>query len=170
FQTQALSGNNPTWEEHALLVFRRGSSKRLQITLVGMGDHVLLSSNVHVDQSCQEWKQETFEAPGGVSLRVDLKFEPSEYRIVTQEKYEKMEDELLTHVLFPLSGGEQGGCSFMRTEGHTKAVIWLSGRNDYFHHPHVLDMLTAAGFDLYAVDLRRCGRAKLPGLHPLLSH
>ena len=44
--------------------------------------------------------------------------------------------------------------------GNTKALFWLSGRNDAFYHIHILDRLLATGFDLYALDLRRCGRAK----------
>lgn len=44
--------------------------------------------------------------------------------------------------------------------GNRKAMIWLPGRNDSFYHVHVLDRLLATGFDVHALDLRRCGRAK----------
>ena len=39
-------------------------------------------------------------------------------------------------------------------------MVWIPGRNDAFFHVHVLDRILAAGFDVYALDLRRCGRAK----------
>jgi pimeloyl-ACP methyl ester carboxylesterase len=45
-------------------------------------------------------------------------------------------------------------------EGNTKALVWLPGRNDSFYHVHILDRLLATGFDVHALDLRRCGRAK----------
>ncbi len=49
--------------------------------------------------------------------------------------------------------------SFME-EGNSKALLWIPGRNDSFYHVHILDRLLATGFDVHALDLRRCGRAK----------
>ena len=45
-------------------------------------------------------------------------------------------------------------------EGNRKALLWLPGRNDSFYHVHILDRLLATGFDVHALDLRRCGRSK----------
>jgi hypothetical protein len=39
--------------------------------------------------------------------------------------------------------------------------VWISGLNDSFYHVHVLDRFLNAGFDVFALDLRRCGRAKV---------
>ncbi len=50
--------------------------------------------------------------------------------------------------------------SFME-EGNNKALLWIPGRNDSFYHVHILDRLLATGFDVHALDLRRCGRAKV---------
>ena len=50
--------------------------------------------------------------------------------------------------------------SFME-EGNSKALLWIPGRNDSFYHVHILDRLLATGFDVHALDLRRCGRAKV---------
>lgn len=56
------------------------------------------------------------------------------------------------------------------------ALLWVPGRNDSFYHVHLLPrLLEEAGADLYALDLRRCGRAKvgddsLPAVSPLLAH
>ena len=38
-------------------------------------------------------------------------------------------------------------------------MLYLHGWNDYFFQTHVADALTAAGFDFYALDLRRYGRS-----------
>jgi alpha-beta hydrolase superfamily lysophospholipase len=46
------------------------------------------------------------------------------------------------------------------------AVLYLHGFVDYFFHPHVADALAAAGYDLYALDLRDYGRSIVPGRPP----
>lgn len=43
------------------------------------------------------------------------------------------------------------------------AVLWVHGMTDYFFADHVARYLTEAGFDFYAVDLRKCGRSHRPG-------
>ncbi|HEY5786755.1 MAG TPA: alpha/beta hydrolase [Microlunatus sp.] len=39
------------------------------------------------------------------------------------------------------------------------AVLYLHGWNDYYFQTHVADVLSAAGFAFYAIDLRRYGRS-----------
>ena len=39
------------------------------------------------------------------------------------------------------------------------AVLYLHGWNDYFFQTHLADVLSAAGFAFYALDLRRYGRS-----------
>ncbi|HET9873444.1 MAG TPA: alpha/beta hydrolase [Propionibacteriaceae bacterium] len=46
---------------------------------------------------------------------------------------------------------------------HRKAVLYVHGWNDYFFQTHLADVWDAAGFDFYALDLRRYGRSKRPG-------
>lgn len=43
------------------------------------------------------------------------------------------------------------------------AMLYVHGYNDYFFHTELADLVVAAGWDLYALDLRRYGRALLPG-------
>jgi hypothetical protein len=37
---------------------------------------------------------------------------------------------------------------------HTKAILWLPGRHDGFHHAHVAQVMATAGFDLYVLNWR----------------
>ena len=53
-----------------------------------------------------------------------------------------------------------------RPARHRRAVLYLHGFVDYFFHPHVADALDAAGWDLYALDLRDYGRSIREGRHP----
>jgi alpha-beta hydrolase superfamily lysophospholipase len=75
-----------------------------------------------------------------------------------------MED--LRHVTINQVGGTQIVVSHnigAEKGGNTKALVWIPGRNDYFYHTHVLKHVLDAGYDLFAVDFRRCGRAKNQG-------
>lgn len=44
--------------------------------------------------------------------------------------------------------------------GNRNALVWIPGRNDSFFHVHVLERILDAGFDVFALDMRRCGRAQ----------
>ncbi|MCV2396306.1 alpha/beta hydrolase [Actinotalea sp. M2MS4P-6] len=46
------------------------------------------------------------------------------------------------------------------------AVLYVHGFNDYFFHTHVADALAGEGYQLYALDLRRCGRSMRAGQTP----
>ena len=50
-----------------------------------------------------------------------------------------------------------------RPARHRRAVLYVHGFVDYFFHPHVADALDAAGWDLYALELRDYGRSIRPG-------
>lgn len=43
--------------------------------------------------------------------------------------------------------------------GSRRAFLYVHGFIDYFFHPHVADAVCEAGFDFYALDLRRYGRS-----------
>jgi len=51
-------------------------------------------------------------------------------------------------------------------QGGRAAVLYLHGFVDYFFHPHVAAQFLQHDIDFYALDLRRYGRALLPGQHP----
>ena len=55
--------------------------------------------------------------------------------------------------------------------GNDKALLWIPGRNDSFFHVHILNRVLNAGFDLFVLDLRRCGRSKMDidGVTPCIS-
>ncbi|GAB3941166.1 alpha/beta hydrolase [Corynebacterium tapiri] len=46
---------------------------------------------------------------------------------------------------------------------HRKAVLWIPGMTDYFFHDHVARELDKAGYSLYGIDLRKCGRSRRAG-------
>lgn len=51
-----------------------------------------------------------------------------------------------------------------RTRGRRRAaVLYLHGWNDYFFQAHVADFWARLGYDFYALELRRYGRALRPG-------
>nr|WP_240393905.1 alpha/beta hydrolase [Corynebacterium lactis] len=43
------------------------------------------------------------------------------------------------------------------------AVLWVHGMSDYFFQDHVAQRFAREGYAFYALDLRKCGRAHLPG-------
>jgi len=47
-------------------------------------------------------------------------------------------------------------------EPSQKAVLYVHGYNDYFFQDHVADWYLAQGFNFYALELRRYGRALMP--------
>lgn len=55
------------------------------------------------------------------------------------------------------------------TEANTQAkpgkpaLIWVHGMSDYFFHTHVAEYFAEQGYPFYALDLRRCGRARQKG-------
>ncbi len=44
-----------------------------------------------------------------------------------------------------------------------KAVLYIHGYNDYFFQDHMADWYLSQGYNFYALELRRYGRALLPG-------
>ena len=51
--------------------------------------------------------------------------------------------------------------TFKQDGENRKCIVWIPGRNDSFFHVHVLQRFLDVGFDVYALDLRRSGRAKV---------
>ena len=43
------------------------------------------------------------------------------------------------------------------------ALLWIHGMSDYFFQTHVAEYFTSQGYPFYAIDLRRCGRARTRG-------
>lgn len=43
------------------------------------------------------------------------------------------------------------------------ALLWVHGLSDYFFQDHVAEYFTGLGYPFYAIDLRRCGRARTRG-------
>ena len=46
------------------------------------------------------------------------------------------------------------------SNANRKALLWIPGRNDSFFHVHLLpELVDELGYDVFALDLRRCGEA-----------
>ena len=71
----------------------------------------------------------------------------------------------LTHLQINLYNGskrhekERAVLTLKQSSNNSKALLWIPGFNDSFFHVHVMDRFIDAGFDLYALDLRRCGQS-----------
>lgn len=46
------------------------------------------------------------------------------------------------------------------------ALLYVHGLSDYFFHSHLAEVLADRGVAVYALDLRKCGRSRRPGLTP----
>ena len=55
---------------------------------------------------------------------------------------------------------ERAVLTFKQLPGNEKALLWIPGRNDSFFHVHILNRILNSGFDIFVLDLRRCGRSK----------
>lgn len=79
---------------------------------------------------------------------------------------ESIADADLSELTIELNGptkrhpGERAVMTYKTLPGNSRALLWIPGRNDSFFHVHVLPRFLEAGFDVYALDLRRCGRAR----------
>jgi len=51
-------------------------------------------------------------------------------------------------------------------KGGRESILYVHGFIDYFFHPHVGAAFNKNGYDFYALDLRKHGRALLPHQHP----
>lgn len=49
------------------------------------------------------------------------------------------------------------------TDPDKPALLWVHGMSDYFFQDHVAEYFTSQGYPFYALDLRRCGRARKRG-------
>ena len=92
---------------------------------------------------------------------------------VTQQS---IENARLTSLSIPLHSNkrlknERAVLTMKQLPGNDKALLWIPGRNDSFFHVHILNRVLNAGFDLFVLDLRRCGRSKMDidGVTPCIS-
>ncbi len=62
---------------------------------------------------------------------------------------------------YPEEGEGELTASLVRRNkpSHSRAVLYIHGWNDYFFQTHLADVWDTLGYDFYALDLRRYGRA-----------
>jgi len=65
---------------------------------------------------------------------------------------------------FELTGalpGEKAVLTYKRKPGNTRMLYWLPGRNCTFMHAHVVPALLDAGYDVFAMEHHKIGRAQI---------
>lgn len=77
------------------------------------------------------------------------------YRIITIPLNDDYEGRTVATLLSKKTSGESRG-----------AVLYIHGFIDYFFQDHLADAFLRAGFDFYALELRKYGRSLLPHQHP----
>ena len=151
-QHHQSDSNNPNW-----LAQLRAQRETLQMGLRAYADS-------HAESDMQGWWKNpdlyvtTLKEQQREAERALLK----QHQTVTEESIKEAE---LNQLSIPLafntrSPQERAVLTSKCLDGNHKAILWLPGRNDSFYHVHILDRLLATGFDVHALDLRRCGRAK----------
>lgn len=115
-----------------------------------------------------DWRPD--DMPGFIAKTLDLGEDPDEAgRVVaTLVRYAPSHpsatpapstpDQRVTTNETPAAGAADGVTGKPR-----RAVVWVHGLSDYFFQDHLAREIDAAGWDFYAIDLRKCGRSHRPG-------
>jgi alpha-beta hydrolase superfamily lysophospholipase len=111
---------------------------------------------------------------GGIYMTVDISWKRMTKPLYTEADHANMG---LKEHLLTLENGELASIAYKvaptnnKKQQHTKAVLYLAGRSDSFAHPHVLEMYyDQLGYDFYALDPRRAGRARRFMSNPYLGN
>lgn len=116
-----------------------------------------------------EWQNVTVPFPASESstsyccqVELAVRTERAETRFVSEERFHMAG---LSHEVVPLtrgdvSGGGRAVITWKTAAANSRVFLWLPGLNASFHHVHVLEALLASGWDVFALDCRRMGRAK----------
>jgi hypothetical protein len=105
-----------------------------------------------------EWTTHTLGE--GVVLQV-LSQRAEDNVIASKAQLDALEMESKTFELTGAEPGEKAVLTYKRKPGNTRMLYWLPGRNDTFAHAHVVPALLDAGYDLFAIEHRKLGRAQI---------
>lgn len=105
------------------------------------------------------------ELPGCIRTAVDLGVDPDGETdvVATVVRYAPSHPAATPDREGARAGGEDKNDDAAQGIGPRPAVLWVHGLSDYFFQVHLARAIHAAGWDFYAVDLRKCGRSHRPG-------
>lgn len=157
--------NSPTnysnWEGVGLVSYLKGTARSWSLQIMEMNQvdkhyqllHQTLYELPQLDDD--EWTNVTLTENG---IILELSVKRASRPLFTEQDHANMH---LTQHLIPLENGELASLVHRTSPKHNKAVLYLAGRSDSFAHPHLMDLyFEEKGFDFYALDPRRSGRAR----------
>ena len=104
-----------------------------------------------------------------ISLRTSL----AEYAHSSLEDLRKIERRMTEVKLTGLSHGNNALLRHIQAPANKRAILWIPGFNDSFHNHTFVEGMMNEGYDIWLLDLRRCGacrRAFPGGTAPLDYH
>lgn len=152
--------NSSDWEGLGLVSYLKGTARSMTVSIMEMNQ---------VDQHYQVFHKRIFDLPEleqdwtHVTLTdneivMELSLRRSSEPLFTEKDHVDMQ---LTERLIPLENGELASLAHRTKKHHRKAVLYIAGRSDSFAHPHLMQLyFNEKGFDFYALDQRRSGRAR----------
>lgn len=156
------------FNEKGMLLFRPGLTS-VEISAwdsdTVTSNDLIVRSNLPIpsfsDSAPSEWVNHTINN-GNCQLHVRLRVLPWAFKMQSQAQQTRMQARVTDTVLLPTAPAVM---STVLTPGNTKALVWFIGRGDAMFHPHVVNMFTSFGYDIYTVNYRMNGACRKHGLY-----
>lgn len=99
------------------------------------------------------------------AVYISIKTSFAEDTISSQDQLRTMESCMTEVLLDNLSHGNKALLRHVQRPGNKRAMLWIPGFNDSFHNHVYANALLGNGYDVWILDLRRCGacRRAFPG-------
>jgi alpha-beta hydrolase superfamily lysophospholipase len=153
-----------------LAAYLQGTATSIQICIKEKNqvdqDYILLNQSLQEfpDVDMEEWTSYWLQQD---DIEVTLSMKRMTRPLYTEEDHANMG---LTEYLINLENGELASLAYKVKPANRKAVLYFAGRSDSFAHPHLLRMYEDLGYDFYALDVRRSGRARRFLRNPYLGN
>jgi alpha-beta hydrolase superfamily lysophospholipase len=155
--------NSSSWERIGMAAYLKGTAETMALTIIEKNqvdqDYVIARWSVSLPPpDLENWTNVTLikdELSSGIRLEIAVK--RMTRPLFTEQDHLRMG---LKEYLIALENGELASLVHNTSGNNDKAVLYFAGRADSFAHPHVLDLYKSKGYDFYALDPRRSGRAR----------
>lgn len=96
---------------------------------------------------------------------ISIKTSLAEDTLSSRGELEAIESLMVQTPLLNLSHGNKALLRNLQKPGNTRAILWIPGFNDSFHNHIFAEEMLENGYDIWILDLRRCGacRRTFPG-------